>query len=55
MAEFNKMPHNAEEIQAEKVYAELQDFFTFTHREESRTVFYDEDNIKAGLADVRIW
>lgn len=55
MADFNKMPQNAVEIQPEKIYAELQDFFTFTHKEESRAAFYDENNIKAGLADVMIW
>ena len=55
MAKFNEMPKNAAEIQPEKIYTELQDFFIYTHTEESRAVFYDEKDLKAGLADVRIW
>ncbi len=55
VAKFNEMPQNAAEIQPEKAYAEMQDFFTYHSTEESRAVFYDESDIQAGLASVKIW
>lgn len=55
MADFNKMPENAREIKPGKEYAEMQDFFTYHTEEERRAVFYDNEDIKAGLADVKIW
>lgn len=55
MGRFNEMPQNAVEIQTEKVYEELQDFFTYYSTTENRAVFYDESNLEAGLADVKIW
>lgn len=55
MAKCNEMPVDAAQIQPEKLYEELQDFFTFHSTAESRAVFYDEDKITSGLADVKIW
>ena len=55
MGKFNEMPQNAVEIKPETEYEEMQDFFIYHRTEESRAVFYDSEDIRAGLADVRIW
>lgn len=55
MSDYNKMPQNAVEIPQEKVYEELQDFFIYHKAEERRSVFYENENIYSGLADVYIW
>ncbi len=55
MTDFNKMPENAKEIEPGKEYEEMTDFFIYKTKQENRAAFYDNEDIKAGLADVKIW